>query len=595
MSLIVILLVAIGLPVAVYLGLERLGRRAAIPLGLRLIAGLALGILVADLSCARPPASLRPVVLLDASLSMAGAGGQWAEARQAAAHLGDWSPIGRLTRDSAPDGGRSLIAASVGSAAAAGRPVWLVTDGEIEDVADLPADILAQVGVKTFPRTPVPDLALTRVAGPSRVTVGDTLRFELDVAGFQMADRKEVTIDVADGSTRWMSGTIKLTGGNGTGLVEAPLPAAASPGDHLLTISIRGAADGEPRTDRRLHAVTVVPTPGVVVVAGPTSWESRFFFRTLVDVSALPVRGYFSVDGTRWSRMGELTPASPAEVEQAAGRADLLVIFGDPPARFRPLRRARWEWVATSRSAPPAEGDWYLLPAGQSPVAGALMGLPVDSFPPGVGIAALTPGPKDWVGLSAQINRRGIERPAMIGRDSAGHREVLVGAAGLWRWTFRGGSSDQGYRSLIAATTSWLLGGSDSTTGVARPLRAVAPRGRPIVFERLRAGLATAAIEIQGGPTARTDTLRFDGTGRAALQLDPGAYHYRLQGGGAGALGVEEYSDEWLPRPVRLTDHQPAAVTSPTREPLRDQWWLFAVAAAALCGEWWWRRRNGLR
>ena len=595
MAVILILLFAIGLAGGVYLGLERLGRRGLVPMALRTVAVVALGILVADFSCARPPASLRPVVILDASLSMAAAGGKWTDARREAARLGDWRPIGGLTRDSAPAGGRSLIAGAVTTAAATGRPVWLVTDGEVEDAADLPADILAQVGVRVFPRAPIPDLALTRVAGPSRVAIGDTVRFEVDVTGFEMPDRREATIDVADGPTRWLTGTLKLTGGNGTGVIEAPLPTTALPGDHLLTVSIRAAADAEPRTDRRLHAITVVPTPGVVVVADPSSWESRFFFRTLVDVSALPVRGFFSIDGTRWSRMGELTPATPVEVEHAAVRADLLVIFGDPPERFRPPRRARWEWVATSWSAPPAEGDWYLLPGGQSPVAGALMGLPVDSFPPGVGIAALTPGPRDWIGLSAQINRRGVERPAMIGRDSAGHREVLVGAAGLWRWAFRGGSSDQAYRSLIAATTSWLLGGADSSTGVARPVRAVAPRGWPILFERLRPGITTATIDIQGGPAARTDTLRFDGTGRAQLMLEPGAYRYRLQGGGAGVLGVEEYSDEWLRRPTRLADRRPTGVALPTREPLRDQWWLFLVVASAFCGEWWWRRRNGLR
>ncbi len=595
MTFAVILLVAIGLPIAMYLLLERLGRQAIIPIALRTLAGIALGILVADISCARPPGSLQPVVLLDASLSMAGAGGRWADARTAAARLGDWRPVGAVSRDSSPAGGRSLIASAVTAASAGGRPVWLLTDGEVEDPVDVPADILGQTGIRVFPRRPVADLALTRVAGPSRVTVGDTVRFEVDVSGVGMPDRREITVDVADGAVRWQSGVIKLAAGNGTGVIEGVLPAGAGPGDHLLTVSLRGAADQEPRTDRRLHALTVVPTPGIVVVAAPAGWESRFLFRALADVSALPVRGYFSIDGTRWSRMGELTPALPSEVEQAAARADLLVVFGDPPERFRPRRRARWDWVATSRSAPPAEGDWYLLPAGQSPVAGAMMGLPVDSFPPGTGIAALTPGPRDWIGLSAQVNRRGVERPAMIGRDSAGHREVLVGAAGLWRWAFRGGSSDQAYRSLVAATATWLLGGSDSTTGVARPVRAVAERGRPLVFERLKAGLTTVPIAIQGGPAPRTDTLRFDGTGRAELMLDPGAYRYRLQGGGAGMLGVEEYSEEWLPRPVRLTDHTPSGSPVPSRDPLRDQWWLFALAATAFCGEWWWRRRNGLR
>ena len=80
MAVILILLFAIGLAGGVYLGLERLGRRGLVPMALRTVAVVALGILVADFSCARPPASLRPVVILDASLSMAAAGGNISEA-----------------------------------------------------------------------------------------------------------------------------------------------------------------------------------------------------------------------------------------------------------------------------------------------------------------------------------------------------------------------------------------------------------------------------------------------------------------------------------------------------------------------------------
>lgn len=595
MTGILVLVLALIVPFAVYWGLERLGRGGAIPLVLRIIAGVSLAVLVADFSCARPPASVRPLVLLDASLSMGGPGGRWAEARREATRLGEWRPVGLLSRDSAPIGGRSAVAAALTAGAASGRPVWLVTDGEVDDAAEIPADLVAQAGIKVLPRRRVPDLALTRVSGPARVTVGDTVRFEIDVTGVGMADRREVTVDISSGPTRWLTGIVKLQNGNGATVLEAPLPSAVAAGDHLLTVALRAAADSEPRTDRRLHAVTVVPTPGVVVVAAPGSWESRFFFRTLADVSALPVRGYLSIDGTRWTRMGDFTAASPVEVEQAAARADLLVIFGDPADRFRAGRRARWEWAATSRSAAAAEADWYLLPAGQSPVAGSLMGLPVDSFPPATGIAALTPAPGDWIGLAAQANRRGVERPAMIGRDSAGRRKVLVGAAGLWRWSFRGGSSDQAYRSLIASTTSWLLAGADSATGVARPVRAVAERGRPIVFERLKPGLSTAVIDVQGGASPRTDTLRFDGAGRAELAMEPGSYRYRFPGGGSGAIGVEDYSTELVPRPASLADHQATGTPIPARAPFRDQWWLFLLAGTAFCAEWWWRRRNGLR
>jgi hypothetical protein len=508
--------------------------------------------------------------------------------------LGEVRPIGKLGPDSAPLGGHSIVAAALTAAAASGRPVWLVTDGEIEDVSALPPDLLAQSGIKLLPRARQPDLAVTRVQGPDRIAMGDTLRLEVDVAAFEGATGPAV-IDVLLGERRWLSSPIPLGTGSGTVVLEGPLPAGAAPGAHLLTVAIRESRDSEPRTDRRLHPLLVLPTPGIVVVAAPASWESRFLFRAIADVAALPVRGYFLVDGNRWSRMGELVPTPPAEVDQAVSRADLLIQFGDPPDRFRRAgARARWDWVATSKVVAPAEGDWYLVPGGASPVTGAFIGLPVDSFPPAVSLAALTPSGRDWVGLAGQLNRRGIERPAVIGRDSAGRREVLVGAAGLWRWAFRGGASEQGYRAWVAATTTWLLGASDSSTGRARPVRKVVPQGRAFVFERLRPDVASLRIDLTGGAT-RVDTLRFDGAGRAEITLPPGRYGYRLEGGGEGVIGVEEYSEELLPRPVALADRTPTLSAPAGRDPLRNKIWLFGIAIAALSGEWWWRRRAGYR
>src|SRR5207249_2281431 len=218
---------------------------------------------------------------------------------------------------------------------------------------------------------------------------------------------------------------VPLNGGSGSVVLRGKLPEVAA-GPHLLAVALRDAGDAEPRTDLRLHLLSVTPTPGIVIVGAPASWESRFLFRTLLDVAALPVRGYFLMEGSRWRRMGDLTAATAAEVERAAQQADLL---------------------------------------------------------------------------------------------------VQVGVAGLWRWAFRGGSSEQGYRSWVAATTAWLLGASDSVTGRARPLRAVVQQGRPVVFERARPDSGPVGIELRitgGAAATRRDTLRFDGAGRAELFLQPG-------------------------------------------------------------------------
>lgn len=593
----VVVLLALALAFGTYLGLERLGRRGVGPAAFRALAWGALGLLLLNLSCPRSSAGVRPLVLLDGSLSLAAAGGRWSEARAAASSLGEVRVVaGRVgAPDSLPSGGNSRVAGAVEAAAASRRPLWLVTDGEIDDLSDLPRDVLAQTGIKTFPRTPRPDLAIVRVEGPDRVTTGDSLRLEVDIAGYGVADRKRVDVEAAEGSRVWLHTTASLAGGTGRAVLSGLIPEVAA-GAHLLEVRLKGAADGDPRTDVRLHLLTVTATPGLVVIGAPGSWDSKFFFAALSEVASLPVRGYLSAEPGKWRRMGDLRPVPEPEVEQAVGRADLVVIFGDRPEwAARSRARARWLWTATSRTGNVTTGDWYLSSPAASPVAGAFVGLPVDSFPPAAALSPLVAGSSDWVGLTAQLSRRGPEHPAVIGRDSAGRREVVVAAGGLWRWAFRGGSSEQAYRSWVAAATSWLLAAPDSSVGKARPRRAVVQQGRPIVFERTRPDSVPLGITLESSGAARQDTLRFDGAGRAELFLPPGQYRYRLEGGGNGVVAVEQFTDEWLPHPVVTHDQSAGPASSPDRAPLRDRLWLFGLAVVGLAGEWYWRRRLGLR
>jgi hypothetical protein len=184
----------------------------------------------------------------------------------------------------------------------------------------------------------------------------------------------------------------------------------------------------------------------------------------------------------------------------------------------------------------------------------------------------------------------------VIGRQEGRLRSVTVAVDGLWRWAFRGGPSEQSYRTWVAATASWLLGGADSVRGVAAPVRAVVQNGRPLIFEWTGAGppAPTQVVWADTGGT-RTDTLRFDGAGRAEVRLPPGQYRYRLERGGGGTVAVEEYSDELLPAPVTLSTRA-ARVPLPRRVTAARDWlWLFGIAVAALSLEWLARRRLGLR
>jgi hypothetical protein len=596
-----VVLAAVGLAAFTYLRLERLGRRGLVPLVARGVAWSALGLLLLNLSCPSTGGPVRPLVLLDGSLSMDASGGRWDEARESARRAGEVRLFGGevATPDTTPSRGRSLLGPALTAAAASDRPVVVMTDGEIEDAGDLPPELLGRASVRLFPRAPQADLAVTTLAGPTRVTAGDSVGLELEVRAFGGARGDSVGVVVRAGNDTVGERRVRLQPG-GAARVQLRVPSAAiGPGMHALSVTLAGANDGEPRTDTRIHVLTVARTPGVVLLAAPGDWDSRFLHRTLREVAQLPVRGFVRLQGDRWRSMEDLSAVSLERVRQAARGADLLILKGDPGGVSQGTgARGIWYWPSGVRGASPMVGDWYLSGPEVSPVAGAFLGMPVDSFPPATQLVPLQPGPAEWVGLTAQLDRRGAARPALTGRQEGRVRSVTVGADGLWRWAFRGGSSEQSYRTWVATTASWLLAGVDTVRGVAAPVRPVVQNGRPLLFEWTGAGPAVATPVVwssAGDSGTRTDTLRFDGAGRAPIRLPPGEYRYRLGGGGGGIVAVEEYSDELLPSPVTLTARTARASPPPGRTAARDWLWLFAIAIAALSVEWLARRRLGLR
>ena len=599
MLFVFVIAAAFGLAAFTYLGLERLGRRAWVPLACRGVAWAALGLLLVNVSCPVTAAPLRPLVLLDASLSMSAPGGRWLEARDSAGRSDEVRYFGdeRSGPDSAPTRGRSRLAPALVAASASERPLIVVTDGEIEDLRDIPPDLLARSTIKVVPRIALPDLAITRVSGPGRVSAGDSLFLDVEVQPAGGSEADTARVEIFSGTKRLTSRTVRLKGEAGGRIRIAILSSALAPGDQLLRVTLAGGGDAEPRTDTRLHLVRVAATPGVVFLASPADWDSRFLYRTLRDVAQLPVRGYVRLDGNRWRGMGDLRPVPAHVVQRAARRADLLILKGGV-AQFAEGARARgvWRWPSGEGGEAQLAGDWYLTEGAASPLAGAFLSQPVDSFPPSVLLTPMQTGPRDWVALFAQLGRRGPERPAVFGREEGNVRRVTVAVEGLWRWPFRGGSSEQSYRSLVAGTASWLLSGADSAEGAARPVQAVVANGRPVTFEWLGMGPAVAQPVVWSGAAGQsTDTLRFGGDGRAQVWLAPGEYRYRLPGGAVGTVAVEEYSEEFLPKPVSLTARQGRVARPATRSTAREWLWLFGICVLGLSGEWLARRRLGLR
>jgi hypothetical protein len=577
-----------------YRFLEEWTRKSWLPASLRGAAWGTLTLLLLNTSCPSVRPSVRPIVLLDGSLSMQAAGGRWGEALALARRMGEVHLVGALPGDSTPSGGRSRLGTALEAARSTDRRVVMITDGEVEDAAELASDSLQGPEIHVLSRRAVPDVALTRIEGTARVTPSDSLRLDLEATGGALRGRR-LELEAREGSRIWLHGSTTLdAAGRATALLRGTVP-SVPPGPHVLSVAITNAADSEPRDDARLFVVNLVPTPGIVLLASPPTWESRFLLETLRAVAALPVRGYFEAERGVWRRASDLHPVPSSEVAAAARRADVLVTLGSSGEVSSGARaRGRWSWPGAARLG--LTGDWYIAVPAATPVSGAFAGLAVDSFPPGTAISELAAGPGDWIGLTAQAGRRGTVRPVLIGRDSARARRLLTGIDGLWRWAFRGGSSEQAYRSLVASALSWLLGGVNSLTGRARLQRDVVQRGRPAVFEWNGGGPAESLpIEWSGPGGTRSDTLRFGGEGRAEALLAPGVWHYRLRGGGEGTLAVEEYSDEWVPGRVTVSDRPGGTTLARSRRALRNWLWLFGVAVFAFAGEWYARRRLGLR
>jgi len=225
------------------------------------------------------------------------------------------------------------------------------------------------------------------------------------------------------------------------------------------------------------------------------------------------------------------------------------------------------------------------------------VGVEPDSLPPASAVHRVElDATHDWIGAVARQAKRGSAVPVFSGREGPSGRTVLIGADGLHRWAFRGGASDQAWRSLIAAATSWLLAspGTDGTR--ARPVAPVTQRGRAIRFRWTGVGVAApVAIALEDGTVTRNDTLRFDGNGEATVVLGPGKYRYTLAGGGQGSVGVEPFADEIVPGAVTLGEQVATASPSAPRRSLRELLPLFLLALAGFGSEWMLRRRLGLR
>jgi hypothetical protein len=578
---------------------------------LRVVAVLALILLLWNPSTARElPSGDQPIVLLDASLSMSGAPWRAAlDSARAFAGGGGGAVVWRFGTavaafDTAPPGdGASRLRPALEAAAGRAGEVVILTDGDIDDVAEIPPDLMRRPRVIVKPRPQFYDAYVAGVEGPRHVMRSDTIRLTVSYGAMGKPEGRrgtgKTTLSLSVEGRRLTSQQVTLPD-SGVLTTEIALPASrvARSGWQAFDVGLDGVNDAEPRDDRREFVVDVSLEPAAVIFASPPDWDSRFLARTLGDVARLPVRVFVETEPGRWRDGSSLAPVSTGEMSRAAVSARLLVATGDPE-RARDFTAASKAtnallvWETNGQS-----GDWYIERPSSSLLTAPLAGVVWDSLPPATALVAVHDSIRGAsVALTARLARRGAARPVLTLEQRNGRRIATVTAAGLWRWAFRGGAAEQAYRSVVAAMADWLLGDPGAgSRDRAVPVTLEIPNGLPVVWRWTSSDSARAlAVTLRGNDTTRRDTLRFDSGGRAELLLPPGVYRYALSGGREhGVFAVETYSDEWLPRAPSIGPQVGEATARLASVGLRDRWWLFVIALAALATEWALRRRQGL-
>lgn len=573
----------------------------ATPLALlRAIAVTLIAALLFSAPAGRPRA-IAPDVALDASISWLRAApdcDRWRMALDSASILGGarWMRFGDSLRHDpsidAPADNASRLRPVADRAAGTGRPVIVITDGEVDD-----PDALASLprGSRTLviPCRPAPDVAISSLEAPRTLLAGDTITVRVSlVAGAAGAPRGHVQLRLdaalvaeADYDSLPPFGERPLA-----------LRAVAAGAERSAVLrAIVQAGDLEPRNDTLAIGVDVSRAPAAVFVSTAPDYDAREAVAALRGVTSLPTRAYYRVAPDAWRAEGTLQPVEESVVRTAVREAPLVVLHGDT-SMFGPPRAATRG--ALLLFAPPAtdDGEWFAVAAPPSPLAAALSTLPFDSLPP-LDVSPSVPR-GDWQGL---IVRRGgapdDRRVALSGWDSPRHIAVL-GASGLWRWRFRGGTRADAYGTLFGSLFDWLAAGrTDRRAAVpdGEPLRA----GAPVRWRRGAVADSVVNVTItRRSATGRVLSFALRFTEGAIVAetppLPPGIYDARMDGGSA-VLAVNP-SRELVPRRPSVRAGSVGGVLGLGAAPsLRDQGWVYALAILLLCAEWMLRRRVGLR
>jgi hypothetical protein len=495
----------------------------------------------------------------------------------------------------------SRVRAAVDRAASLGRPLVLLTDGEVDDAEAL-AEAPAGSIVRVLANTPRTDGAIADMAVPSNATAGDTISVAATVTAGALA-----TPDA-----QWRVAV------EGLAPVVLPVPALAALTSTRVTTTItlpRGArsaivravllvpGDAEPRNDTLSSTIDIGDRPSAVFVSTAPDLDVREALVVLRGALNVPTRAFLRLAPGVWRVEGSLAPISEDDVKTQAGAAGMLIVHGDtawrPRAAIRSATGARALWIPAPPTAIARAGEvartpeWYASGVPASPLASALAGLPLDSLPP---LTLAGPAKGSMPLLTAQLGKRGEAVPAIAARTENGVRTIVVSGSGYAGWALRGGRSAEAFGALWGAIFDWLAAGRGDVRA-ARPMAALLRAGDAVAWRR---GGADSIVSVQlrrrGDAGVDSLTLRFAGASFETTSPALAAGVYDVQAEGGPSVLVVNASREWVPRAPTVRDGVLSRGALSSDAPrLADAGWPFVLALLLLCGEWIGRRAAGYR
>lgn len=574
-----------------------LARRAPLVALRALALALVIALLLdAPAGAARPVA---PFVALDVSASWrrGSDSAAWrAAVRQARAAphdslylFGDSARVGEVPE--LPSDRASRARPAIERALAAGHPLTIVTDGELDDPSELPA-LPAGSRIEVVARPPSTDLAVIALDAPRAVVGGDTVEVRATVRAAEQTPA-DARLTFALNGRALATVAIDPLPPRGERTVSARVQLASPDGPHLFAAALPGA-DAEPANDTLATVVDIARAARAVLVSTRPDLDARFMTTVLRGAISLPTRAYFRVTSDEWRLEGPLTPIGTEEVRRAVRDAPLLVLHGDT-AHFGAPRSAATGALALVPNVRDTIGEWYPVATPASPISSALSGIPWDSLPPLVAGSGTPRG--DWEGLVVARARQ-FDRRAVISGVERPRRVVTVAAAGFWRWRFRGGRSADAYDALWGSIFDWLAA-QRTDARAAVPADAIIREGDAVrwVHGNGADSIVTVQLRRRGEP-ARVDsvTLRFGANSTIAESASLGAGVYDVTVAGGPAMLVVNGARELLPRlPTVQSGNVGEGAVTGERPRLRDKGWPILLALLALCAEWLLRRRSGLR